>query len=395
MKIAILTSGILPSPAVQGGAVENLVDFYLEYNNRHRLHDITVYSVESAQAYNHPALLSEVNHYKFIDINSLKAKIRRKLYEVRHKHDYYNHFIEYYFEEAWKLLCKEKYDCIILENRPGYALKISQRTSTPIVLHLHNDLLNATIPHNKDIYRSLSRILTVSDYIKGRVETIAPHPKVQTVYNGIDLERFSPQTNEVIERSTLGLRPDDFVLVFSGRINSDKGTSELIEAMLLLIDHPHLKLLVLGSSFFGDATTDNDFVRKLKQMALPIKDRLIFTGFIPYDKMPGYLKLADLAVIPSIWNDPFPTTVLEAQAMGLPIVTTDRGGIPEEVTAENAIIVPIGNDFPARLASVILQLSEQPAQCKAMATASLIQAEKFDKQRFSEDFFNALKDLNA
>ena len=81
--------------------------------------------------------------------------------------------------------------------------------------------------------------------------------------------------------------------------------------------------------------------------------------------------------------------------MGLPIVTTDRGGIPEEVTAENAIIVPFGNDFPARLASVILQLSEQPAQCKAMATASLIQAEKFDKQRFSEDFFNALKDLNA
>ena len=45
MRIAILTSGILPVPAVQGGAVENLVDFYLEYNDRHRLHDITVYSI--------------------------------------------------------------------------------------------------------------------------------------------------------------------------------------------------------------------------------------------------------------------------------------------------------------------------------------------------------------
>ena len=45
MKIAILTSGILPVPAVLGGAVENLIDYYLEYNNQHRQHNITVYSV--------------------------------------------------------------------------------------------------------------------------------------------------------------------------------------------------------------------------------------------------------------------------------------------------------------------------------------------------------------
>lgn len=395
MKIAILTSGILPIPAVQGGAVENLVDFYLEYNDQHQLHDITVYSVGSAQAHNHPALFSENNHYHFIDTKSAKAKIRRKLYNVTHRQEYYNYFIEYYFEEAWKSLRKEKFDCIILENRPGYALKISQRSSIPLVLHLHNDLLNIKSPHNREIFDSLSRILTVSDYIKGRVETIASHPKVQTVYNGIDLVKFSPQAKEVIERSALKLMPDDFVLVFSGRINADKGITELIHAMLLLKDYARIKLLVLGSSFFGDATTDNEFVRKLKQMAQPIKDRLIFTGFIPYSKMPNYLKLADLAVIPSVWDDPFPTTVLEAQAIGLPIVTTDRGGIPEEVTTENAIIVPIGNDFPARLASVILQLSQQPAQCKAMATASLIQAEKFNKSRFAEDFFNALKDIDV
>ena len=42
MKIAILTSGILPVPAVKGGAVENLTDIYLEYNDKQQLHDITV-----------------------------------------------------------------------------------------------------------------------------------------------------------------------------------------------------------------------------------------------------------------------------------------------------------------------------------------------------------------
>ena len=62
MKIAILTSGILPIPAVLGGAVENLIDFYLEYNEIHKLHDITVYSVYHPEAIKHPALSSKYNH---------------------------------------------------------------------------------------------------------------------------------------------------------------------------------------------------------------------------------------------------------------------------------------------------------------------------------------------
>ena len=73
MKIAILTCGILPIPAVQGGAVENLIDFYLEYNNQKRLHDITIYSPWDKKAKNHPALSSDVNHYIYINDKSLKA----------------------------------------------------------------------------------------------------------------------------------------------------------------------------------------------------------------------------------------------------------------------------------------------------------------------------------
>ena len=44
-RIAIITCGLLPIPAVQGGAAENLIDYYLEYNEQHQLHDMTVFSV--------------------------------------------------------------------------------------------------------------------------------------------------------------------------------------------------------------------------------------------------------------------------------------------------------------------------------------------------------------
>ena len=99
MKIAILTCGILPIPAVQGGAVENLIDFYLEYNNQKRLHDITVFSPWDAKVEKHPALSSDVNHYVFIDTSNFKARIERKIYKYFHSNEYYNHFIEYYFEQ--------------------------------------------------------------------------------------------------------------------------------------------------------------------------------------------------------------------------------------------------------------------------------------------------------
>ena len=393
MKIAILTSGILPVPAVQGGAVENLIDFYLAYNERQKLHDITVYSIKHPKTKQHPALSSDVNHYYYIDTSSIIAKILRTFYRLFHKDEYYNYFIEYYFEQAFKHLRKQSYDCIILENRPGYAYKLSQRLSTRLVLHLHNDLLNQNSKFHSEVLNSLHKILTVSDYIKSRVCSIEETDKVNTVHNGIDLQRFSPHIKCDINREDFGLSPDNFVLLFSGRINKDKGVSELIDAMLKLKDTSNIKLLILGSSFFGDAINEDEFIKSLKSKTRVIADRISFTGFIPYSKMPNYLKLADVAVIPSIWDDPFPTTVLEAQGMGLPIITTYRGGIPEEVTKNNAIMLETDEHLVDHLASAILDLYQHPEKRQKMAAASLERSKLFDKETYAKNFFATLENL--
>lgn len=104
MKIAILTSGILPIPAVHGGAVENLIDFYLDYNNQHHLHDITVYSVWQPDVKLLPSLKSQVNHYYFIKHNGLWAKAKKYFYQKYHQNGYYHHSIEYFFDQAFKKL---------------------------------------------------------------------------------------------------------------------------------------------------------------------------------------------------------------------------------------------------------------------------------------------------
>ena len=390
MKLAVLTCGMLPIPAVQGGAVENLIDFYLEYNDMHKLHDITVYSPWNPKVTNHPALLSDVNHYVFIDVTSMKARIARKLRRFFHSssNEYYNYFIEYYFEKVYADLKKKDFDYILLENGAGLAYKLSLRGYKNLILHLHNNLLHSQSKYHEVIFKSLIKILTVSNYVKDQVATIQPSDKIETIYNGIDVKAFSPQKTNAVSRQSMGFSNDDFVIVYSGRINQEKGVSELIDTMLQLKDDTPVKLMILGSSFFHDATDENDFIHHLKIKSEVIKDKIVFTGFIPYQQVPAYLHLADMAALPSMWDEPFGLTVVEAMAAGLPLVTTRSGGIPE--ICEGVATIVDRDDVVNNLAAAITDLYQHPEKRRQMSTASLERAKLFDKETYSKNFFAAL-----
>ena len=392
MKIAILTSGILPIPAVRGGAVENHIDFYLKYNDEHKLHDMTVFSVYDKRIEGHPALNSDVNHYEYINVDSRWARISKHLYKRIYGVGYYHHTIEYYFRKAWKKLKKKHYDVILLDNRPGYALNIKVPKGTKLYIYLHNDLLNNKTKGYKQIYDAANRILTVSEYIANCVRTINPEDKkCFPVLNGIDITAFSPNIHTKVTREQLGFSEKDFVLVFSGRVTPEKGVKELIDAIIKLQKIPNIKLLIIGSPFYGEAKNGKEYLQEVKQMTETIKDRIHFTGFIPYKDMPYYLKISDVAIIPSLWDDPCPNTVLEAQAMGLPIITTKRGGIPEEVTEEGAILLPTDENFVKSLRESILALYNDPQKRTRMGNANYVHSSYYNSTRYAEDFFKAFE----
>ena len=198
MKLAVLTCGMLPIPAVRGGAVENLIDFYLEYNDRKKIHHITVYSPWDIKLKEKKCISSDVNHYCYIDVTSLKARIERRIYKYLHKNEYYNYFIEYYFEKVYSDLKNKKYDYILLENSPGLAYKLSERGYKNILLHLHNDLLNSHSHCHEVIARNIVKVITVSNYIKKSVSTVYPCKNIYTVYNGIDTMLFSQKNKSCL-----------------------------------------------------------------------------------------------------------------------------------------------------------------------------------------------------
>ena len=384
MKIAVLTSGILPVPAVFGGAVENLIDYYIEYNNQKKLHDITVYSIAPPKSSH---IVDTTNtHYHYIDTTSFWGRLKRHIYVRSHSSTYYNPYIEYFLYESLKDIAKKDYDVIILENRPGYAIPVSKVSKARIIIHLHNDLLNKNSKDAKEICKVCDKVITVSNYIKSRVETIGAEIPIETVYNGIDLERFYHATP--INRKTFGFKEDDFIVVYSGRINPEKGVKELIQAFAKLYDYPNIKLLIIGSSFYGNNKKNDPFILELQEESNKNINSITFTGFIPYEQIPSYLAIADIAVVPSIWEDPFPTTILEAMASGIPIIATNSGGITE-ACKECAIIIN-KNNATNEIQSSIIKLYSNILLRQELSNKSLNQSITYDNNQYAKNLLLTL-----
>ena len=138
--------------------------------------------------------------------------------------------------------------------------------------------------------------------------------------SGVKLENFKiSSTVRNAEREKLGFKADDVVYILLGRLNHDKGIGELYEAFnKLVIECPKAKLLFYGSDEEG---------YEEKSLAYPNIKRdvnLFYPGITrkPYDA----LQAGDVFVLPT-WREGFGSSVIEAQALGLPVITSDAYGV--------------------------------------------------------------------
>lgn len=386
MKIAILTSGILPVPAVQGGAVENLIDFYLAYNDQHHLHDITIYSVYHPDVKKRPALQSSVNHYIYINRHSLFARLRAKCHGLMHNNEYYHYQLEYFFERAYQKLKKQHFDLIVLENRPGYAFKLKNRLNTPIISHIHTDLVNPETPQVENLIKTNEGFICVSEYIKSRIVSVGLPTKASVIYNGLDEQRFKPQSSATINRPSMGFSANDFLVIYTGRIVPKKGVKELVQAIQLLQDEPNIKLLVVGGDNYGDSVRNNPYLDELHEMGQQMGGKVFFTGFVPYEQLPSYLSLANIAVVPSRINEALGMSAIEATAMGLPVIATNDGGIPETLEGQKHILIDKDGDMPQQIAEAILRIKEHDVDFKGNQLNP-----HFTKEVYAETFFKEIE----
>lgn len=167
--------------------------------------------------------------------------------------------------------------------------------------------------------------------------------------NGINLERFNPRRYDLIPvgelRERLGVKPEDFVIGFVGRIIDRKGVEELVEAFISVKAlYPRVKLLLIGPVEHEQPVSE----KTLQHIA--IHEDIISLGFV--DDVENYYRLMDLFVLPAHWEG-FGNVLIEAAAMGVPVVTCDVTGTKDAVSnGFNGTLVPV-KDVEALLRVII------------------------------------------
>ena len=179
--------------------------------------------------------------------------------------------------------------------------------------HLHGQ--TTCTPVMDDIYGG---VLALSDFIREdylQSSTLDPQ-RAYILHNCIDTARFCPGPASKTLRAQLGFTDEDFVVLYCGRLDPDKGIHKLMEAIAALHE-PHIKLLIVGSPFFA-RTQQSTFQRKLEQQAKSLGNRVQFTGYIPNEDLPDYYRLADLCCVPTLVEEAAGLVAVEAMACGRP-----------------------------------------------------------------------------
>lgn len=395
MDILVITPGYLAVPAINGGAIENLVDIITKENEEYKKAKFDVIAVNDGKN------MTEFNkeNTKYIHINNKTYIFRLKRILCALINKIPNIYIgNSYIREVEKILKnnKKNYDAVIIENNPLYILRVKKYIKSSIFLHLHNDYLNNKSKLNEKVYSMYDKILTVSNYIGTRVKTINndKQKKVQTLYNGIDLEKFKQEItldekNQI--RNGYEINKNDFVFLYTGRIIPQKGVKEMVIAFNKICNKTKnkVKLLIVGSSAFKNGKK-NQYIKELKKLVDKNKENIIFTGYVDYKEIPKIYKICDTQIVPSLEREALGNIVIEGMASGIPQIVNNVGGIPEMLKKNTALFCD-ENNLINSLEKNMLKLINDKEEFLYLKDINKEDVKKFDKKEFYNNYIKNIK----
>lgn len=394
-KIAVITSGLLPMPAVKGGAIETLLQYLIDYNEVNNDFEYEVYSIYNPDA-EKASLKFKNTKFKYIKVNKVFNNIYFNIGRIARKLGYNDpNFQKIYIKKVCNILKTQEYDLVLIESDNHFVLPVKKSCTSPIVLYLHNDKLNDNVKNSKEIFNACLRILTVSDYIKNRVLTVDKNEqKVVSILNGIDTEKFKIDNKEEIRnlmRDKYNISKNDFVFLFTGRIEPNKGVLELVQSFNM-IDKKHIKLVILGGSFFS-SNKKTKYVKKLEEEISRNSDNIITTGYVNHNDIAKYHIMSDCMVSPSLWEEPGSLVNQEAFASGLPLISSYSGGTPEYTKNTRSILVKKDNNFIENLSKEMSDLIDNKELQIEMKNAGIKESKYFSKERYCKDLADFLKEV--
>lgn len=195
------------------------------------------------------------------------------------------------------------------------------------------------------------------------------YPKV--IYNGVDLERFSPAKADPARRAQLGLKNNDILFIYAGRIVGWKGLKTALAALgePALADLP-VKLLIIGNG------PDKPSLEKLAT-APHMAGRIHFLPPQSHVELAAWYASADVGLFPSVGDEGFSNSIAEAMASGLPVIATAFSGNPETVGNEGTAGLLVPPSDAQALAVAMRELASDAARRGEMGTNARARIERF------------------
>lgn len=400
MKVLIVSPCVnLPVPAVQGGAVSTLIEYLIKENEAEQKMQLTVLSVYDIEAekkakdypntqidFIHPPKIVDSVDY-VLDTVLAKGKKGKPAHQYIRK--------QYSLRYISRYMAKHDFDKVVFQNS-GYLLNvlnnraIAEKYQGKLYYHLHND-----IPDNVSVKAvKQCKLLLISEYLKKHINEVCGQDMSRQcviVKNGFDCTRFAqelPEDKKTELKKKLGIEPDKKIIMFAGRIAPTKGILELTEAFKKL-NRDDTVLMVVGAHNFGTGQT-SEFQKRMEKQFAELGKRVCFTGYVPYDEIWKYYKIADVAALPSIWEEPAGLTMIEACAAGVPLITTNSGGIPEYVLCEYACVLERSNLVESLVAAINNILKDEDSWRKKALCQKEYIVENYNVKRYYEVFWKAL-----
>ena len=186
---------------------------------------------------------------------------------------------------------------------------------------ISDGLLQAYMP---PFCESMSLVISPSAGMERILRGMGVTSPISIIPNGVELQSFYQA--EKMSRTDFGFKENDVILVYAGRIATEKNLVFLLQSfagVAQAFNHVYLMILGGGQKQIEDET---------KQLAaqLNLNQRVLFTGFIPYEELPSYLTMCDAFVTASV-TEVHPLSVIEGMASGLPVIGINSPGVGDTI----------------------------------------------------------------
>lgn len=396
------SNGGFPVPASRGGAVSTLVELLVDGNNKKQLVDMTVVSYYDEKASELSKKYPNI-HFIWVKIPRLIKLLDKLIFILVSKYTNLKASsfksliaLAYYTFKSSNLIKKQHFDVVVLEhNIPQVWMIKWSGYNGKYFHHLHN--LPRTNAKCMDALNKCTKFLCISQYMVNDIMSedspIGPVSVERTkiLFNCIDTSLFRPIDREKLKvnKTDYGIGADSSVLLFAGRITWEKGIDKVLEAFDY-IKHNNIELLVIGDIAMA-LQEKSPYADKLIKLGEKYQGRIHFTGYVEHDKLPELYNLADIAVLPSMWEEPAGLTMVEAMACGTPVITTKSGGIPEYV-ADAGIVLERDENLSREIASSIDLLLEDRDLYQTICNKGIERVRKnFDSFDYIDKFCEAIK----